>query len=128
MSLPENAVSIINLLLMLATIGAGAFAFVAPRFTRRALKLATDGSNEGLSEVRAASGGLFIAIGLAGILFPHPLVFLMVGIAYAGAGTGRLLAIFLDKAGTPKIWLFFLWEAVFAAWLIGLHASALVAA
>jgi hypothetical protein len=120
-SLPETIIELVNFLLMLATIGAGGFAFLAPRFTMRALSLTTAGTNEGLSEVRAASGGLFIAIGLVGLFFPLPAILFMVGIAYAGAATGRVLAIVLDKAGSPKIWLFFLWEVLFAAWLIAIN-------
>ena len=48
-----------------------------------------------------------------------PLAYAMMGVAYLGAGVGRLAANILDDLPQPKGWVFFAFEAAFAAWLIG---------
>lgn len=122
---PAGIVGIGNAIIAIATIGAGGIAFLRPRFTAKALGLVTDGSTEGLSELRAASGGLFIALGVAVLVLSSPWAPFMLGVAYVGAAVGRALGIVLDKAGTTKIWLFFLWEIGFAGWLIYVNAPLL---
>jgi hypothetical protein len=42
----------------------------------------------------------------------------MMGFVYLGAGLGRGLSLLLDKPPFPKAHLYFLFEAVFAAWLL----------
>jgi hypothetical protein len=42
----------------------------------------------------------------------------MLGFAYAGAATGRALSILLDKPPLAKAFVYFLIEAVLAAWLV----------
>ncbi len=110
----------INSLAALATIAFGLIGWLAPRYTMDTLNLSTtDGSTLGLSEIRAASGALFVGLGLAGLLLKLPAVFLTIGCAYAGAAVGRITAIVLDGAGTSTSWTFFAVEVAFAAWLIG---------
>lgn len=111
-------VYIINLLAMLATIGLGAAGWLYPRWTMQTLDLKTDGSAMGVSEVRAASGALFIGVALAAIIINQPLAYAMVGFVYAGAGTGRLTSIILDKPEGNKAAIFFATEAAIAVWLI----------
>lgn len=109
---------IVNLLAALATIGFGAIGWLAPRYTMAVLDLATDGSALGLSEIRAASGALFVGLGLAALLLRDPLVFVVVGAAYAGAALGRATSIALDGSGSTTSWTFLAVEIAFAAWLI----------
>jgi hypothetical protein len=116
--LPEIVVSVGNIIVLVATILAGGFALVKPAATMRALQLSNDGGTAGMSELRAASGGLFVAISIAALLIDNAWPAVMVGVAYVGAGTGRLTSILLDKSGSVKIWLFFAWEALFALWLL----------
>ena len=54
----------INPALALLTIIFGAFGFLAPRYTMGALDFETTKSTMGLSELRAGSGGLFVAVGI----------------------------------------------------------------
>ena len=115
---PPFLISIVSDLMLIATIIFGLIGWLRPRKTMEILHLQTvDGHTDGLSEVRAASGALFIAISLAG-LFLGPMAIAMVGIAYGGAATGRITAILADKAGSSTIIMFFVVEIVFAAWLM----------
>lgn len=116
-----DAVTTVNTVLALVSIFFGALGFLMPNFALGALKLQTvAGHNDGKSEIRAASGGAFVALGFAGILFgaAQPLAWVMVGIHYAGAAAGRILSIFADSAGSQKMWMFFGIEIAFAAWFI----------
>jgi len=112
-------VDILNIALMVATIAFGLIGWLAPHYTIRVLDLRTEGSEIGLSEVRAASGALFVAMALAAIVIGAPLAYAMVGFAYAGAAVGRITSIILDRAGGKIPWSFLAVEASFAAWLIG---------
>ena len=83
------------------------------------LDLEFGASEMGKSELRASAGGLFVALGLGAIVIGAPLAYAMMGVAYLGAGVGRLAANILDDLPQPKGWVFFAFEAAFAAWLIG---------
>lgn len=112
---------IINIVLALATIAFGALALCWPRWAMGALSLATtNDKTDGMSELRAASGGAFVATGSAAILLSaySPFAWIMLGMHYAGAGLGRITSIIVDGSGSRKIWGFFAIEIVFAAWLI----------
>lgn len=115
------AIDIINFALAAATIVFGGLAFCWPRYALEALSLATAGGrNDGMSEMRAASGGAFVLMGAAAIIIgpSAPIAWVMLGMQYAGAAVGRILSIFVDDAGSRKMWLFFAIEAVFALWFI----------
>lgn len=109
----------INIGLALLTIALGLFGFLAPRYTADALDLATTKSTMGLSELRASAGGLFVAMGVTCLFTMADWAFFMLGIAYAGAALGRLVALVLDNPPWPKGPVFFLFEAIPAAVLIG---------
>ena len=109
---------ILNIIAALLTIGFGAFGFLAPKFTARALDLAPTTSNMGLSEMRASVGGLFVVMAIACLVMGSPMAYGMLGFAYAGAALGRGLSIVLDKPPFPKAFVFFLIEAVLAVWLV----------
>lgn len=114
---------LVNILLALLTIAFGAIGLVSPSYAMGALKLQTAGPTDGMSEIRAASGGAFVATGAAALILSHPLGWTLLGAHYAGAALGRIVSIGLDGSGSRKIWAFFLIEAVFAAWLIGANGS-----
>lgn len=116
-------IDILNILVALLTVGLGAFGFLAPRYTAEVLDLEFGASSMGKSELRASAGGLFVALGFGALVIGTPLAYGMMGVAYLGAGAGRLLSILLDKPPQPKAWLFFLCEAVFALWLIGANLA-----
>ncbi|WP_293447026.1 DUF4345 family protein [Planktotalea sp.] len=111
-------IDILNILVALMTIAFGAFGFLAPRFTASALDLKIGDTNMGLSEMRASVGGLFVAIGLFAIWTGLPMAYAMIGVAYAGAATGRLISIVIDKLPFKKAMLYFSLEAGPAAYLL----------
>lgn len=120
---------VINIALALATILFGGLALVSPNFALKALKLqCVPGHNDGKSELRAASGGAFVGTAVAAIALgaAHPMAWVMLGMHYGGAAVGRVTSIFLDNAGSRKMWMFFAIEAAFAAVLIGANWSAAV--
>ncbi len=108
----------VNLLAALLTIGFGLFGFVAPRYTAAVLDLAPTASTMGLSEMRASVGGLFVALGLAALWLDAPLGYAMIGFAYAGAASGRVLSLLFDRPPLRKVLVFGGIEAALALWLI----------
>ncbi|MFK7867763.1 MAG: DUF4345 family protein [Roseobacter sp.] len=111
-------IEIVNILCAVLTIGFGLFGFLAPRYTASALDLAPTDSTMGLSEMRASVGGLFVAAGLAAILLGDPLAYAMIGFAFAGAATGRVLSLIFDKPPLKKVVIFGGIEAALAAWFL----------
>ena len=108
----------LNWIIALLTIGFGAIGFLAPRYTASALDMVPTPTTMGLSELRAGSGGLFVALGLYCLLSGDPMAYFMLGVAYVGAGAGRLLSILLDKPPMKKALTFLAFEWPPAAWLI----------
>ncbi len=100
------------------TIAFGAFGFLAPRYTAQALDLAPTDSTMGLSEMRASVGGLFVASGVCLLLLDMPAAWAALGIAYAGAASGRVLSALLDRPPMRKLLVFGGIEAALAAWLV----------
>jgi hypothetical protein len=85
----------------LATLALGGLGLLRPtaaaRFT--GLEAATQ---EGRSEFRATYGGLFAALGAFALLAQDQVVFTGLGAAWVGAGLGRALSIWADRARTPR--------------------------
>lgn len=105
----------------LLTIAFGAFGLLAPGYTAGALDFETTKSTMGLSELRAGSGGLFVALGLWCLFTGDPNAYFMLGVAYVGAGAGRFLSILLDKPPLTKALVFLAFEWPPAALLIWLN-------
>ena len=108
----------INPALALLTIFFGAFGFLAPRYTASALDLVPSPSTMGLSELRASAGGLFVAVGLWCLITGDPSAYFMLGVAYLGAGIGRVASIVLDKPPMKKALVFVAFELPPAIWLL----------
>ncbi|SLN14146.1 DUF4345 family protein [Pseudooctadecabacter jejudonensis] len=108
----------INIAIALLTIAFGAFGFLAPRYTAGALDLEPTGSTMGLSELRAGSGGLFVAMGLWCLITLDPVAYFALGVAYLGAGAGRALSIVTDKPPFKKALVFLAFEWPPAAYLM----------
>lgn len=109
---------LINPILAILTIIFGGFGLIAPRYTASALDLATTKSTMGLSELRAGSGGLFVAMGLWCLLSGDPNAYFALGVAYVGAGLGRAISIVIDKPPLTKALVFLAFEWPPAAWLL----------
>ncbi len=111
----------ISLIIAIWTALIGCVGLFAPRYTASALDLETTTSTMGLSELRAGSGGLFVAVGLFCVISGDPMAYFMLGVAYAGAGAGRALSIALDKPPMRKALTFLALEWPLAAWLIWMN-------
>ncbi|KIN64963.1 Coproporphyrinogen III oxidase [Sulfitobacter noctilucicola] len=109
---------IINVLLALLSIGFGAIGWLAPAYTMRMLDMTDTGSTMGLSEVRAASGALFVLAGIGALVLWTPAAFAMIGFIWGGGALGRLTSLIVDGSTRLK-WIFFASEfAVFAVALM----------
>jgi len=114
----------INIAMAAITIAVGFIGFLNPRYVMETLNLATDGSTFGLSEIRAASGAVFVGMGGVAILLGAPWAYFMIGVLYASAGMGRLLSIILDGSGPAGAYGFLAFEVLFAGWFIAANWSA----
>jgi len=114
-------VDLINILLACISIGLGAIGWLAPRYTMQILDMAPVGSTMGLSEIRAASGALFIGLGVGALLLGTPIGFAMVGFAWAGAAIGRLTSILADGYQNTRKITFFVVEASVAGVLLAIN-------
>jgi Domain of unknown function (DUF4345) len=111
---------LLNIALALVSIGFGAIGWLAPRYTMEVLDLAPTGSTMGMSEIRAASGALFVGLGLGALVLATPLAYAMVGFAWGGAAVGRLTSIIADGPTRTKAG-FFAVEIAVAATLLALN-------
>jgi hypothetical protein len=100
----------INLVCALASIGLGAFGWLAPRYTLAALDLQMGSSTMGASEIRASAGALFVGMGLGALILSGPVAYAMLGFCWAGAAVGRATSLALDGRSLRK-WTFFGVEA-----------------
>lgn len=114
-------VDILNIVLALLSIGLGAIGWLKPHYTLDALDLTTTGSTMGVSEIRAASGALFIGLGGGALILGSPIAFAMVGFAWGGAAIGRLTSILADGTPTRQKITFFVIEVAVAIPLIFLN-------
>ncbi|KIN61181.1 Coproporphyrinogen III oxidase [Sulfitobacter noctilucae] len=109
MALPD----ILNIILALLTIGFGLIGWLAPRYTMEKLDTKDTGSTMGISEVRAASGALFVLAGVGALILWTPAAFAMIGFIWGGGALGRVTSLVLDGQTRLK-WIFFASEIVVA--------------
>ncbi|SEM68367.1 protein of unknown function [Palleronia salina] len=104
-------VDLLNIVIALLSIGFGAIGWLAPRYTMEKLDTQDKGSTMGVSEVRAASGALFVGLGLGALLIGDPIAYAMIGFAWGGGAVGRATSLLLDGVTRSKV-IFFAVEAV----------------
>ncbi|NWF64473.1 MAG: DUF4345 family protein [Chloroflexi bacterium] len=86
------------------TILVGAWSLFSPASAGKFTGLTPKGGR-GITEIRAALGMFFVALGLFPILFPTDATFQMLGFAYLLVGIARLISIFVDKSGNQSNWI-----------------------
>lgn len=116
-----DLVAILNILLALISIGFGGIGWLAPHYTMGLLDLQAGETTMGVSEIRAASGALFVGLGVGALLLGTPAAYAMIGFAWGGAAVGRLTSILADPAPTRRTWTFLGAEAVVGAVGIGIN-------
>jgi hypothetical protein len=105
--------TLFNWALTLLTIGFGLFGWLMPDYTMRTIDLRDGGSTMGESEVRAASGALFVLAGVGALILSTPAAFAMIGFIWGGGALGRITSLILD--GTTRLkWIFFTSELAVA--------------
>lgn len=115
-------IDLINILAALATIGFGAAGWLAPKWTMEKLDLTDGGSTMGMSEIRAASGALFVVASLGALIMGGPVAYAMLGFIWLGGALGRATSLLLDGKTTRK-WGFFATEIVFGVGLIAINLA-----
>jgi hypothetical protein len=115
-----DIVAWINLAIAALSIGFGVIGWLAPRYTMETVDLHDGGSTMGRSEVRAASGALFVMAGAGALLLSVPASYAMLGFVWAGGALGRVTSLILD-GWTRKKWIFFATEFVVAALALWLN-------
>lgn len=120
-----TAIDFMNYAVAILTIALGLMGWLAPRWTMSVLDMKAGPSNMAYTEVSAASGCLFVGLGLGALVIDQPLAWIVVGLAYAGAATGRITSIIRDNAASRQSWAFFGSEAALAAWLVLANAPAI---
>lgn len=113
-----TAIEFINMAVGLLTIVLGMMGWLAPRWTMQQLDMQAGPTNMAYTEVSAVSGCLFVGMGLGAMILNEPLAWVVLGLAYAGAATGRVTSILRDNAASRQSWTFFGCEAALAAWLM----------
>jgi len=104
----------------LVTLGLGLLGLVRPLAAAKLVGIEPIGTL-GISELRASYGGLFAALGLCALVSQSPLVFDVLGLAWAGTAAGRVASMFLDRSFAPKNWGGLAMEVGLAALLLVPH-------
>ena len=107
-------VSLLNYGIVAITIIFGAMGWLAVDYTMDTVDLADGGSSMGKSEVRAASGALFVVAGIGALILNTPSAYAMLGFIWGGGAVGRATSLALDGQ-TRKKWGFFITEVMVAA-------------
>ncbi|MEO0383689.1 MAG: DUF4345 family protein [Pseudomonadota bacterium] len=116
----------LNIFLALGTIGLGLFGLLRPVQTMEYIGTApTDDTGLAKSEVRAASGGVWVGGAVGALLIGSPAAYAVLGALWAGAAIGRGMSVTFDKANSGKPVIFFAVEVVFAALLLAINLPAL---
>jgi len=117
-------ITFINIGIALLTIFFGALGWLAPRYTMDTVDLQDGGSTMGRSEVRAASGALFVVAGLGALWLSTPVAYAMLGFIWAGGALGRVTSLVAD--GTTRLkWIFFGSELAVAAVALSINLAAI---
>lgn len=90
----------IRVLQTLAAIGTamtGLVALILPATIKGFTGLSADGGR-GITEIRSAIGGFFLALGLAPLFLRDPVAYRMLGIAYLVVAVVRFIFMFVDKS------------------------------
>ena len=107
-------ITYINFAVAALTVFFGGLGWLAPNYTMETVDLRDTGSTMGRSEVRAASGALFVVAGLGALWIGTSAAYAMLGFIWAGGAVGRATSLIVDGQTRLK-WIFFGSEVAVAA-------------
>ena len=110
------ALDILKIIASLATAATGLLALFMPKAVPGFTGLSPVGGR-GISEIRAIFGGLFVALGIAPLIFKGD-TYVMLGWGYLAIALVRIISIFYDKAPDKSNWISFGIEVIFGVILI----------
>lgn len=116
-------ISYINYAVVAVTLFFGALGWLMPGYTMDTVDLRDTGSTMGRSEVRAASGALFVIAALGALWINAPEGYAMLGFIWAGGAVGRATSLAVDGQTRLK-WIFFASEVAVAAIALGANLLA----
>ena len=105
---------VLKIIISLATAATGLLAFFKPDAVYGFTGLTAPGAR-GVSEIRAIFGGLFIALGVAPIVFNQ---YRLLGIAYLAIAVTRAISMVLDKSYAQSNIISLVIEIVFGVILV----------
>lgn len=109
--------SVLKIIVSIATIGTGLLALFSPKSTYGFTGLKAEGGR-GITEIRSILGGLFIALGGAALYFRQSETYSMLGIAYLGIALVRVVSMFVDHSVERSNIISLVTEIVFGVILI----------
>lgn len=108
---------IVRIVIAAATALLGLWMIVRPASIEGFTGLTAPGGR-GLTEIRAAVGGVYLVLGAAPIVFNSPEMFFLLGIVYLGIAVVRLPAMFIDRSVEASNLISLATEALFGILLI----------
>ena len=110
-------IQILQIIAAVATALTGLIALLKPESITGFTGLHPEGSR-GITEVRAALGGFFIALGIAPLFLQSPAAYTMLGIAYLVVGLVRGISMIVDKSAVQSNVISLIVEIIFGVILV----------
>jgi len=107
----------VNPALAFISIFLGLIGWISPRYVMESVDLKAGATSMGASEIRAASGAMFVGLGVGAVLIGSPTAYAMMGAGWLCAGMGRATSLFFDGQ-TQKKWVFMLVEVAVGGALV----------
>jgi hypothetical protein len=112
-----NILSILQLIVVIATILTGVAALFWPRRIQGFIGLEAPGGR-GITEIKAVFGGTFIGLGIAILALGTPETYKLLGIVYAAIGAIRAISMVTDQSVEQSNIISLVAEIIFAAILV----------
>lgn len=92
-----NLITLFHIYAVVITIKNGLFSALKLRTIKNKIGMETPGPRA-KTEIRAVWGGLYLGLGIAGLVFPIPEVYKMIGITYLVSNLNRGISLVIDKS------------------------------
>jgi hypothetical protein len=92
-----NVIALLHIYAVIITLKNGFFSVVKVLGTKKKIGMETS-SPRATTEIRAVWGGIYLGLGIAGLVFPIPEVYKTLAIAYAVSNGIRGISMVIDKS------------------------------